>query len=90
MKRLFGLITQEIDCISSDYKKTVPMHVSFISRLCKQETRSVNGRVPNAVTTTSSSANKVTSYKLEKNAVTHVNRQFSGPTSGRREQRYGF
>lgn len=52
-----------------------------------KETRSVNGRVPNAATTTSSSANKATSYKLEKNVMSSVNRQFSAPTSGRKEQR---
>lgn len=52
-----------------------------------KETRSVNGRVPNAATTASSSANKATSYKLEKNVMSSVNRQFSAPTSGRKEQR---
>ncbi|KAK1371008.1 hypothetical protein POM88_037100 [Heracleum sosnowskyi] len=51
-----------------------------------KETRSVNGRVPNAATSTSSTANKATSYKLEKNVISHVNHQFA-PTSGRREQR---
>ncbi|KAL8110155.1 hypothetical protein AgCh_026033 [Apium graveolens] len=52
-----------------------------------KETRSVNGRVPNAATNTSSSSNKGTSCKLEKNVMSRVNRQFSAPTSGRREQR---
>lgn len=65
------------------------MYHSF-QNLCKQETRAVNGRVPNTATKSSSSSNKAASPKLEKKAMSRVNCQFSAPTSGGREQRYGF